>query len=102
MGDRVCVTSPTAVFVEFRDENSNLVVGLEAEDAVVGAGVENGGGKAAGDVAKLRNRSEVDGAEWQELDCFIGKRSGGGLGETLATVVVTFEISRFLNDSPNT
>lgn len=44
-----------------------------------------------GQVAKLRNRSEVDGLEWQEVDIFIGKRSRFALVTPTLTVVMWFE-----------
>lgn len=74
LGDRVAVTSPTAVLIEFRDENSNVVVGEKpSEDKKGVASVECQ--RFRDDLTRFRNRSEVDGLEWQEVDVFIGKRS---------------------------
>lgn len=74
VGDRVYVTSPTAVLIEFRDENSNVIVSKSEEQSQI---IEEKSLIVYEDrlVAKLRNKSEVDGLEWQEVDIFIGKRS---------------------------
>lgn len=86
LGDRVFVTSPTAVFIEFRDENSNVIAGkadeIPRDEQVNLPVVFEGRG-----VVKFRNKSEVDGQEWQEVDVFIGKRP------TFATTltIVSFE-----------
>lgn len=89
VGDRVFVTSPTAVLIEFRDENSNIVgrQGGKAEKNEEEAAKAN-----RGDVAKFRNRSEVDGLEWQELDIFIGKRLRSALCRATLTDGFVFRV----------
>lgn len=87
VGDRVFVTSPTAVFIEYRDDaNSNGISGERvgsSDDTILVI--------CAGQFAKFRNRSEVDGLEWQEVDIFIGKRSRFALVTPTLTVVMSFE-----------
>lgn len=75
LGDRVFVTSPTAVLIEFRDENSNVLIVGENPDVLLEDVSDVVVYKWRDVVTKLRNRSEVDGLEWQEVDVFIGKRS---------------------------
>lgn len=67
LGDRVFVTSPTAILIGFRD----VVVGEKPTEDRVAAECQ----PIRDDSTRLRNKSEVDGLEWQEVDVFIGKRS---------------------------
>lgn len=71
VGDRVFVTSPTAVLIEFRDENLNVLQRKIDENPVIQVNVIVGW---RSDVAKLRNKSHFNDLEWQEVDIFIGKR----------------------------
>lgn len=74
------MTSPTAILIQFRDENLSVLIEnqnhTEASDVVVRY-----------DVTKLRNRSEVDGLEWQEIDVFIGNNAA--VATTLKIVILS-------------